>query len=244
MKWKTAISRHDGDKTFVREKKLSSLVGKTTFSEATFLVLRGRKPNKKEGVLFDALLVSAIEHGIETPSAYVARTAVSTGNEMHTALAAGILSFGKWHGGAVEEAAKLFARPEDAATLVNMFLVRKEKLPGFGHKLYKEKDPRAQALLALGEKLLSRHKHTDKARGIENELEKQSGKKLPINIEGAMGACMLELGFDPLIGKALFAFARTPGLIAHIHEEALYEKPYRRLLSEDIEYRNENREHQ
>ena len=57
-----------------------------------------------------------------------------------------------------------------------------------------------------------------------------------MNIDGAMAALMLELGFDPLFGKAFFAFARFPGLIAHVYEEATNEKPYRRFHEEDVEY--------
>src|SRR3989338_7822915 len=62
------------------------------------------------------------------------------------------------------------------------------------------------------------------------------GKRLPINIDGIIAALLLEMGFNPKVGKGVFIIARTPGLVAHVVEEALREKPFRRLSEKDVEY--------
>ncbi len=75
-----------------------------------------------------------------------------------------------------------------------------------------------------------------RAREIESELFHQTGKVLPLNVDGAVAAIMSELGFDWRLGKSFFILGRLPGIIAHIEEESKNETPYRRLDSEDVEY--------
>ena len=109
-------------------------------------------------------------------------------------------------------------------------------MPGFGHKIYKEKDPRAQALLKKAKDLGFDLIFADKAVKIEEEIRKQKGKKLPLNIDGAIAVLLCEMGFDSKTGKAFFILARMPSMIANIIEEMNEEKTYRRLNEEDVEY--------
>ena len=235
-KWRTKISQHKDGKFYVRGLSLEELIQKHTFTEVIFLLLKGNLPNEKEAKMLDAILVASAEHGIHAPSAFVTRAAASTGNPMNAALAAGILTVGEWHGGAVEKCAQMLQSEKSAEEIVREVIKDKEKLAGYGHKAYKDEDPRTVAIFVKAKELGLSQKYIDKAVAIQQEFEKQSGKKLPINIDGAIAAIISELGFDWRLGKAVFALGRMPGMIAHAHEEIVNERPYLRLEEEDVEY--------
>ena len=236
MKWRTGISRHKDGKLYVRGLSLEELIKEHTFVEVIFLLLKGNLPSEKEAKIFDAILVASAEHGVEAPSTFVTRTAASTGNPMNAALAAGILTVGEWHGGAVERAAQMLQSEKSAEEIVADAIKKKEKLAGYGHKVYKDEDPRTAAIFAKAKELGLSQTNIQKAIAIGQEFEKQSSKKLPINIDGAIAAIISELGLDWRLGKAIFVLGRLPGMIAHTHEEIVNEKPYRRLEEEDVEY--------
>lgn len=236
MKWRTSISTHKGEVLYVRGKKLTEIIEKFSFVETTFLLLKGTLPSKKEARMLDAMLAAMVEHGIAAPSTFVARTAISTGNTFNSALAAGILAIGEHHGGAIERCAYYLSLDNSVENIVEEVLTKGEKLPGFGHKVYKEKDPRAQILFKKAKALEFYGRFAKRALALEKELKRKTSKSLPINIDGAVAALMLELGFDWRLGKAFFVLGRLPGLIAHAQEELTREKPYRRLDEKDIEY--------
>jgi citrate synthase len=71
---------------------------------------------------------------------------------------------------------------------------------------------------------------------VENGLQQILGKKLPINVDGAIAALLCELDFDPVLANAFFMIARVPGLVAHIHEEKTRYKPMRKIHPTDVEY--------
>jgi citrate synthase len=66
------------------------------------------------------------------------------------------------------------------------------------------------------------------ARAVE-KIFAAAAKNLPINVDGAMGAILGDLGFDPAMMNGLFMIARLPGLVAHVHEEKTRQKPMRRI---------------
>ncbi len=236
QKWKTAISNSKDGDVYVRGEKLLDLIGKMSFTDAIFFVLKGVKPTEAQTGLLDVILVSAINHGLEAPSAFVPRIIASTGNSVNSALAAGVLSVGDYHGGAVEECMRILQSDKSAEQIVKEFNANGKRLPGYGHKVYKDADPRS---VKIGEALKfagGKSKYWDLAAEIGKEFEKQTDKKLPLNIDGAMAAVLCELGFDAIQGKAFFALSRFPTMMANIEEELKNEKPYRRLDEEDIEY--------
>ena len=235
-KWKTAISTRKNNELFIRGVRHLDLVERSDFIASLFLLWRGTLPSANEKTMFEAILVSAIEHGIDVPSSVASRIAVSTGNQMNSALASGILALGRRHGGAIEGAALLLQSGEAPDEIVRRIISSKEKIPGFGHRLYKEKDPRAEALFLRAQKIGFFGVFAKKAHDIKTALERASAKILPINFDGAMAALLLELGFDPRILWGIFIFARTAGLIAHAQEELDETGVYRHLDEEDIEY--------
>jgi citryl-CoA lyase len=74
------------------------------------------------------------------------------------------------------------------------------------------------------------------SKAIEKELEKQTGKKLPINVDGAIAAISSDMGFDWRLGKAFFLLGRVAGLTAHVYEEQTEQKPMRKMFTVECEY--------
>ena len=227
--WTTKIAESSADKTIIRGYPIEDCIEKLSFAEMTFLLWLGRRANKHEAKLFNAMLVACAEHGIAPPSITAARIVKSGGNSMNTSIAAGILACGDYHGGAIENSMKLikehFGRP--AAQVIAEYREQKKRLAGFGHKIYKT-DPRAQKLLELAEKEGIAGGHVRFALELEKELEKATGKKFCINVDGAIAAILCEMHVDPRFGKGVFALARTAGIVAHVFEES-NERPFRRL---------------
>ncbi len=236
MKFDTKISKTVEGEHQIYGHPISELMQKHTFTEAVHLLYTGKLPSDGERMLLDTMLVSATEHGVEAPSLYVPRISAASGNSVHTAIAAGILAIGENHGGAGEAAARLFARHEDPEFLVSEYLKAKKHMPGFGHRVYKDEDPRATIVYNQAKEAGVSLASFEKAYAIESELEKQKGEKLPLNIDGAFAAGVLSLGMDARAGKALFVLARVSGMGAHAIEELNQGNGYLRLASEDKKF--------
>lgn len=241
MQWKTAISKISADKETIRGYDLAELTKNKNFVEVIFLVLRGDLPDEKETKMLNALFTSAIDHGVGTASAMTSRMVASSGNSMHTALAAGILAMGKLHGGAAEDAAKFFTenvREENVVELVKSLKEKKIRLPGYGHKVLTH-DHRTDTLFAIAKEINFYNQHCSFAEEVGVELNKISSKPLPLNIDGAMAAILLDMGFPWQMVKGFFMIARVPGLIAHIYEEMMGDEGLRRLDSNEEQYTGE-----
>jgi citryl-CoA lyase len=245
--WKTDISIATEEKTVIRGYNLDELMTKCNFTQVIFLLWKGELPSKKEEAVFNTILISAIEHGITPPSITAARIAYSGSGQFNSAIAAGILAIGQHHGGAMEGCAQLLQTHCDeefkgkqeaiiAQHIVDNMMERKQRIPGFGHKVYTDADPRAQKILDAAKKNGFSGRYVETIKAIESYLEKKKGKKLCINIDGAIAAVMLEMGFDWKLGRGFFIMARTAGIIAHVHEESQKEKPFRRLEDKETTY--------
>jgi len=238
MQWKTSISHIKNGKEIIRGYDLQELIHKKTFVETIFLVLKGELPNEKETRMMNALFVAAIDHGVGVSSAMTARTVVSTGNSLHTALAAGILSMGTLHGSAIEDAAKFFQEnvgEQNVEALLKKVKEQKMRIPGYGHKIL-EDDLRAISLFEVAKETGFYSKHCVFAESVGNALNSMSSKKLPLNVDGAMGAIISDMGFDWRVAKGFFIIGRVPGLVAHIYEELMSKNGLRRLEEDEAEY--------
>ncbi|MBI4450151.1 citryl-CoA lyase [Candidatus Uhrbacteria bacterium] len=202
----------------VRGVPLTTLIATAPFLNAVFLLLRGDRPTENERAMLDAMLVACCDHGAEAPSTVAARTAASTGNALHVALAAGLLAMGPKHGCAVEPAMRLISIDESPRAVVERAVAAGERLPGFGHKVYSEHDPRTVALLARADALNVRGRHVERALAIEEALMAVKGKRFPLNIDGCLAALLLDLRFPSASGNVVFILGRLPGLAAHAIE--------------------------
>lgn len=233
--YRTSITTHVNGRPHVYGYDLTKLAGEVSFARAIYLVLKGEMPDKNSEKMLDAILTIAIDHGVEPASVVVARNVYSGGSPVQAAVAAGVLALGEYHGGAIEAAMENFKNylGRGAKKMVEDFAKRGERVAGFGHRLY-ETDPRTERLVDLAKQLGFYGKYVKFAFSCEEELS--GGKKLPLNIDGVISALLLEMDFNPKVGKGIFIIARTPGLVAHVVEEALREKPVRRLPEKDVEY--------
>jgi citryl-CoA lyase len=241
--WKTSITQIKKGEIRVRGYDLTELMEKLTFSQVIFLILKGELPNSKESKMMEAILVSSIDHGATPPSSLAARIVISGGNPLNASVAGGILTIGDSHGGAIEECAKMFQEQVKsgveesllASELVKEYQLKRKRIPGYGHRLH-ETDPRTVKLFKIAQGLGFSGRHLKLAKEIEKELEKISGRKLPLNVDGAIAAVISDMGFDWRLGKGFFIISRVPGLVAHACEELTREKPMRRLGNTDFEY--------
>ena len=243
-RWKTCISEIKPGEIRVRGYDIAEMMERLTFSQAVFLLLKGELPSPEQSKMMEAILVSSIDHGVTPPSALGTRTIVSGGNPLNAAVAGGVLTIGDWHGGAIEQCARILQewvqKGDDSANLakdlVKDFSSREKRIPGFGHRLHKT-DPRTVKLFEIAKRLKFSGKHMDLASAVEKELFETTRKKLPINVDGAIAVVISDMGFDWRLGKGFFIISRVPGLVAHAYEERSLEKPMRSLGDTNYEYR-------
>lgn len=250
-KWTTAVTKIEPNKVAVRGHDIAGLMGKVSFGAAVYLILTGKLPDERVGRLMDAVLVSSIDHGATPPSCLAARTVASTGASLSQSVAAGIMSINRHHGGAIEDCARYLGTVMEAArsrggTRAALDEVARDevarvkgtgaRISGFGHRVH-TKDPRTARLFELaGEAGVGERgegdgwalTHVGAARAIERAFA-AIGKPLPINVDGAIGAILADLGMDPRVFNGIFMIARTPGLVAHVTEEQTRERPMRRI---------------
>jgi len=239
---RTNITSIAPGKILIKGYDIVELMGRKSFAEIVYLILKGELPSAAEGRMMDAILSSSIDHGVTPPSSQAARLVVSGGNPLNAAVAGGILTIGESHGGAIEQCARLLqeyaardGQPElIAGDLVRDLSTKKMRMPGFGHRLHKT-DPRTVRLFELASALEFSGKHQTLARAVESIFEKD-GKALPINIDGAIAAVISDMGFDWRLGKGFFIISRTVGLVAHAFEERSREKPMRNFGMTEFEY--------
>lgn len=252
MNISTALSDTSPQGLRIRGYSLTELMTKASFAEVLYLVLRGELPGREVARLIDAILISAVDHGPNAPSIHVARAVASCGVPLATAVAAGIASIGTNHGGAGEACARLLqeALAESgesrtdavleglAGRLVAHALESGSNLPGYGHRVYKESDPRTEALFRLAKELALFGDHSRLALRVAEAIGKTKGKSLALNVDGAQAALLSDLGFSWRQVQSLFIVGRSLGLCAHAAEELESSKPlgYVKAAPAAVEY--------
>jgi citryl-CoA lyase len=242
-KWSTALTYIEPNRILVRGYPLDEMMGRLAFGDAVYLLLTGELPSPSIGRLMDAMLVSFIDHGATPPSTLAARNAATTGSSLRGAVAAGVLGFGRYHGGdalacrqlldeglAMARTGKSLA---EAATMLVDRLVTTGEIPppGFGHR-YHTTDPRATRLLQIAHELELDHEHAQLIRAIEHALARHpalTDTPLPVNVDGAIAAIAGDVGLPPEVADALLIISRVPGLAAHALEEQGRESPMRAI---------------
>lgn len=208
----------------------SEIIGHMNLGDLAFLLLKGRKPTVEESHMFNAVVVTLVEHGI-TPSALVARmTYLGAPEALQSAVAAGLSGLGTVFVGSMEGAAKMLyeALPPDATgrgadlraiaeNTVAEYRAAGRIIPGLGHPLHNPIDPRTPRLFELAAENGFSGDYIELMREIEAVVEKK--KPLPINATGALGAICAEMGFPWQITRGLGVMARAIGLVGHILEE-------------------------
>jgi len=246
-KWRTAIAYGDKHAVVLRGYDLQELVGQVSFAEAFLLLATGELPPPGHAKLLDALMVSVLDHGI-VPSSIVTRYLASAGSPIQAAVAGGVMAFGDTYGGACEQLGEQLARhvPEiragretqaqAAAAIVKHFVALGRKVPGYGHALHPEGDPRVPRLYKLADGHGVTGDHSRLAFEVQEELHRAKGRKLPMNQDGALGALGLDMGLDWRLLRALAFVPRSAGLSVHALEEMTRESGWRHVPDEEITY--------
>lgn len=220
LAWSTA------DRIVVRGRDLpGEILGKLNLGDMAFLELTGRTPRENEGRLFNAMVVTLVEHGI-TPSALAARlTYLGAPEAMQAAVAAGLCGLGSVFVGSTEGVAKLLT--ENITKSAAQIVAENKRLPGLGHPLHKDVDPRTVRLFEIGRETGFYGKFCTLMEAIGRE------KKLVVNATGAIGALACELNLDWRAVRGLGVMARAVGLVGHILEES------RQPIAEEVWHRIE-----
>lgn len=245
--WRTAIAYGDKHSVVLRGYDLQELVGKVSFAEAFLLLATGELPPSGHAKLLDALMVSVLDHGI-VPSSIVTRYLASAGTPLQAAVAGGVMAFGDTYGGACEQLGEQLAKhvpeiraaretqQEAAAAIVKHFFAAGRKVPGYGHALHPEGDPRVPRLYSIADANGVTGDFSRLAKAVQDELFRVKGRKLPMNQDGAIGALGLDMGLDWRLLRALAFMPRSAGLAVHAVEEMTREAGWRHVPDEEITY--------
>jgi citrate synthase len=206
------------------------ILGTLSLGDIAFLELTDRLPTTRESVVFNAIAVTLVEHGL-TPSAIATRMTYTGAPEaMQAAVAAGLCGLGSVFVGSMETAARMLqeAIPDPskkadldalARGIVERFHGRRQAVPGIGHHMHKPVDPRAPRLFQIAAENGFDGPYIKLMKQVAREAEVVYGKSLPINATGAIAAIASELKLPWRIVRGIGVMARAIGLVGHIREE-------------------------
>jgi citrate synthase len=207
---------------------------------ANFLyMLTGNRPSPLAARAFDVSLILHADHELNA-STFAARVVAATLSDIHSAVVAGVAALkGPLHGGANAEVMRLLhdigrdAGPDRAEAVVRAKLARKEKIPGFGHRVYHTEDPRATHLRRFSKTLgdiSGEPQWFEMSQRIESIVKTE--KKLNANVDFYSASTFYAIGIPIDLYTPVFAVSRVSGWTAHVLEQ------YRnnRLIRPRMEY--------
>jgi len=194
---------------------------------ANFLyMLTGQRPGGLETRAFDVALILHADHELNA-STFAARVAAATLTDIHSAIVAAIGTLkGPLHGGANADVMRMLleigpdAGVDKAVDVVRAKLARKEKIPGFGHRVYHTEDPRATHLRQMSRDLGQRTGQPiwfEMSERIEAFVKNE--KKLNANVDFYSASTYHSLGIDTDLFTPIFAVSRISGWTAHVLEQ-------------------------
>jgi citrate synthase len=200
---------------------------------ANFLyMLKGSKPSKLEAEIMEKDFILSAEHELNA-STFSSRVTASTLSDLYSAVVSGLCTLkGPLHGGARTEVMAMIEEigsPENAEKIILEKLEKREKIMGFGHRVYKTYDPRGTVFKKLSKQLAEAkgdmHWYAT-AEVIENtvfrELVEKKGKPIYPNIDFYSGVIYMNMDISPQLATSIFAIGRVSGWIAHCFDQ--YEK--------------------
>jgi citrate synthase len=197
---------------------------------ANFLyMLNGEEADELRVRTFDAALVLHAEHGMNA-STFSARVTAGTLADIYSAVVSAIGTLkGPSHGGAnvrvMEMLRDIGESGQDPAEWVRGALGRRQRIMGFGHRVYKATDPRATVLRELADKIMQGKEETrwldlsDRVREVMAEEMEKAGKKIYPNVDFFSASVYRTLGITMDLFTAIFAMARVTGWTAHLFEQ-------------------------
>ena len=190
-------------------------------------MLRGAPASRAEADALDTYLVTVADHGLNA-STFAARVVASTRAGLTSSVLAGISALkGPLHGGApgpVIEMLDAIGEPANARAWIEDALARGDRLMGFGHRIYKVRDPRADALKTAVRWLDARQGRLEFAEAVEAAAlailrEHKPDRSLETNVEFYTALLLEALDFPPSAFTCVFAMGRVAGWLAHAREQ-------------------------
>lgn len=248
---RTSLGRAERDRVLVRGHDLTEeLLGTASYADMVVLLLLGRMPSDADRRMVDALLVSLIEHGLVKP-VVTARFVYSNAPEsLQAAVAASLLGAGSRHLGSSEWCARMLQEamavvvddPDRAAEkIVGEHRAAGTRVPGIGHRTHAKGDPRADRLLDIARETGHHGSHCRLLERVAELASATGGRRLPVNVTGAIAAIASDIGFRWEIIRGFALISRTLGALAHIQEEM--DEPLSdrliRQIQQSVEYRTD-----
>ena len=198
------------------------------FAANLLYMLKGTPPSTVDAKAFDVSLILYAEHEFNA-STFTARVVCSTESDMHSAITAAIGALkGRLHGGANEKVMDMLLKtggPDKAEAWIRSALARKEKVMGFGHRVYKHGDVRANILKAYAQQAAQRAGTTpweQAAETIEKVLAEE--KNLFPNLDWPAGRLYHALGLEVPLYTPFFVASRVTGWAAHVMEQLAHNR--------------------
>ena len=231
MSFRTEVGLANTERITLRgHDMVEELIGQVSFTQGALLAVTGKMPSPGAVRVADAVLVTFIDHGLQ-PSALAARLTYAVAPEaVQGAVAAGLLGVGSKILGTLEQIGRLLAdiaaaveagtpEGEAVATAVDRELAEGRRIPGIGHGLHRDGDPRATPLLAVAE---AERVATDEIRRLHTIVDVTSartGRTLPVNAAGVSAALLAGIGVPWQLQRGFSMISRAAGLLAHLGEE-------------------------
>src|SRR6516162_5886165 len=191
--WRTSLSAVEPTKILIRGYRVQDLMERCTFGDVIYLTFKGELPTGNEGKMIEMIMVSSTDHSFLAPSIDAARFVASGGVPLQASVAAGIISLGDHHGGAIEQCSKMLQESVPARTspsdIVAGYKSRKQRVPGFGHPWH-DRDPRTLQLAAKAKEWELAGPHLALVESISSEL------RLPANIDGIISGLISDMGIS------------------------------------------------
>jgi citrate synthase len=227
---KTSIAGYDAEHVTIRGKDLvADLMGKVSFTELMLLQLTGKTPTAAQVTILDAVLVTIMEHGL-VPSAIVTRlTHYGAPESVQGAIVAGLLGVGDRFAGTASECAQLLEkivaapaadRANVAVELVKDYRARKRPIPGFGHPIHRDVDPRSQRLVDIAKAAGAKGDFIAALETLEQAVATVIGRRIVTNVSAAIAVALCEAGVPSKVSRGVVLTARCAGLVGHLHEES------------------------
>jgi citrate synthase len=252
--WNTAVSDIEAADVFIRGYGLGELIGRLSFSSATFLLIRGRLPKPGEARMMDAILCSVLDYGLKKPGTVAARYCVSANPSMTAGLATAILSVGEYTL-APDDAGRFIAESfaaatkagaaDDKAAAAEIDRVRSagRRVPGFGHPNFRFTDPRAQKLKQIAQQEGVWGPLCDWYEALHKVFTAKAGKpEIVINEVGMMAAILAQMEFTPAEMTGVALLSSMPGVIAHVSEEMQGKVRIRTVPDDAVDYDRQRRD--
>jgi citrate synthase len=245
-KFSTRISSVAPGEIAVRGVGIGELIETATFTEVVALVLTGRRPSAPERRMMDAIFAAAADHGFVATCTSITRYAASGSGSLPASVAAGILGIGS--GTAVSHlvAALLLAVAPDGEmapvtvdqidAVLDDYRDRGVRIPGLGHPVHRDGDPRTDALRAVAKANGCYDGYPALMDRVVERYAERTGRSLPQNVDGILAAVLLHFGWTPDQIFGLTILALTPSLVAHASEELAQHHVMRIIPTEQVEY--------